>query len=140
MSEPPTVGQNQHRHPRRPLQLWALAALIAVEALALIVVVGVLVVDLFTAPADSIISAIALTGVTAIGAVWLVVMALHTVQGRPWIRAAAVTVQVLLIALALGSFQGVFARPDIGWLLLAPAIVGLALLFTRPVINATRRA
>lgn len=140
MSEPPTVVQNEHPRPRRPLQLWALAALIALEALALIVVVVVLVVDLFTAPADSIISAIALTGVTAIGAVWLVVMALHTVQGRSWIRAAAVTVQVLLVALALGSFQGVFARPDIGWLLLAPAIVGLALLFTRPVINATRRA
>ena len=139
MSETPTVGQNGRRHPRRPLQLWALAALIAVEALALIVVAGVLVVDLFTAPADSIISAIALTGLTVIGAVWLVVMALHTVQGRSWIRAAAVTVQVLLLALALGSFQGVFARPDIGWLLLAPAIVGLALLFTRPVIAATRR-
>ena len=42
MSEPPTVVQNEHPLPRRPLQLWALAALIAVEALALIVVVGVL--------------------------------------------------------------------------------------------------
>ena len=112
---------------------------IGLEAVGLIVLTGLLVVDLFTVPAHSLLSAVALTAVTAIGAAWLVVMTLHTLKGRSWIRAAAVTVQVLLIAVALGSFQGIFARPDVGWALLAPAVVVLVLLFTPAVMGATRR-
>jgi hypothetical protein len=35
--------------------------------------------------------------------------------------------------------QGLFPREDIGWFLIAPAIVVIALLFTGPVLAATRR-
>lgn len=139
MSESPIEAPEASRGRRRPPQLRALAAAIGLEAVGLVALTGVLIVDLFIARADSFVSAVALTAVTAIGAAWLVVMALHTLKGRSWIRAAAVTVQILLIALAIGSFQGIFARPDIGWLLLAPAAVVLVLLFTPAVIAATAR-
>ncbi len=123
----------------RPLALRALAAVIGLEGVALVALTGWLVVDLFTFPADSIASAVALVVVTALGAVWLVVMALHTLRGKPWIRAAAVTVQVMVLAVAVGAFQDAFARPDIGWMLLVPAVVVLVLLFTPAVVTATRR-
>jgi hypothetical protein len=46
---------------------------------------------------------------------------------------------VLQIAVAIGCFQGLFARPDIGWALLVPAVLALVLLFTPPVVAATAR-
>ena len=55
-------------------------------------------------------------------------------RGSPWVRGATVVWQVLQIAVAVGAFQGFFARPDIGWLLLVPALAALVLLFTPPVV------
>ena len=63
----------------------------------------------------------------------------NTLRGRPWVRAAAMVWQVLQIGLGIGSLQGLFAREDIGWFLIVPAIVVIALLFTPPVLAATRR-
>ncbi len=40
--------------------------------------------------------------------------------GSAWMRGAIVVWQVLQLAIAIGSFQGLFARPDIGWLLVDP--------------------
>jgi hypothetical protein len=67
------------------------------------------------------------------------VTGIGVLRGRPWVRGAVVVWQILQMAVAVGSFQGMFARPDIGWLLLAPAIVALGLVFTKPVVEATAR-
>jgi hypothetical protein len=83
------------------------------------------------------VSAIALAVVTTLAAVWVGFIGVHTLRGNAWIRGAAITVQVLLIAIAIGSFQGFVPRPDIGWMLLIPAVAVLVLLFTKPVIAAT---
>ena len=116
-----------------------LAAVIFVEAAALGAATIVLLVELLIDRPDSYPSAIALTVCAAIAAVWVTAIAVNTLRGRAWIRGAAIVVQVLLAAVALGSFQGVLPRADIGWLLLLPAIVVVALLFTRPVLAATTR-
>lgn len=131
MSEP--------RAARRPGLLVLLAALLYLEFAALVAASVYLLVELVTQRPDSYASAIAILVLTIAAAVWLFVMATHTLRGRSWIRGAAVTWQVLQIALAIGSFQGLFARPDIGWLLIVPSVIVLVLLFTRPVIEATRR-
>jgi hypothetical protein len=47
---------------------------------------------------------------------------------------------VLQVAVAIGCFQGYFARPDIGWVLLVPAVVAVGLLFTPPVMAVTTRS
>ena len=114
-----------------------LAAVLFLEAAALAVTTVVLIFDLLVATADSFPSAVALTICVAIAAVWVFVIALNSLRGRAWIRGAAIVVQVLLGALALGSFTGIGARVDIGWLLLAPAILVLVLLFTKPVLAET---
>ena len=98
-----------------------------------------LVVELLTATAASLASALALTVLTAIATVWLGFIAANVLRGRAWTRGAAIVWQVLQGAVAIGCFQGVFAQPTIGWLLLVPALVVLVLLFTPPVVGAISR-
>ena len=126
-----------HARPARSRALLALTGLLCLECLGLGWLTVVLLVGLFTARPDSYPAAIGLLVITALGAVWLGVVAVSTVRGRAWIRGAVVTVSVLQIAVAIGSFQGLFARADVGWLLLAPAVAMLALLFSRSVVAAT---
>ncbi|MBC7725734.1 MAG: hypothetical protein H7146_13475 [Burkholderiaceae bacterium] len=115
-----------------------LVVLLWLESLGLAALTVFLVVEVLTTPADSLASAIGLVVLTLIAAVWVGAMAIGARRGSPWIRGGAVTVQLLLIAVAIGSFQGMLARPDVGWLLLTPAILILVLLFTRSVLAATR--
>ena len=124
---------------RRPALLILLSALIYLEAAALGVASVVLLLDLLTQRPDSYASGIAILVLTILATVWLAVMATHALLGRPWIRGGAVTWQVLQIAIGIGSFGGLFSRPDIGWLLIIPAVIVLVLLFTPTVIRATKR-
>ena len=124
---------------RRPALLILLAALIYLEATALGVASVVLLLDLLTQRPDSYASGVAILVLTILATVWLAVMATHALLGRPWIRGGAVTWQVLQIAIGIGSFGGLFSRPDIGWLLIIPAVMVLVLLFTPTVIRATKR-
>ena len=52
-------------------------------------------------------------------------------------RGATIVVQVLFGAVAIGSFQGLVPRLDIGWLLLIPVIIVLVLMFSKPVLAHT---
>ena len=124
------------RGTRHPL-IWALAAIVFAEFLLLVGATGFLVIELFVATPSSFPTAIALTVVVAIAAVWLAVITVNILRCEHWVRSAALVWQVLQIAVAIGSFQGLFARQDIGWALLIPAVVVLILLFTPPVIRAT---
>ena len=119
--------------------LIALAIVIFLESALLFAALGYLVFELGAETPQSYPSAIALTVLTAIAAVWVAVIGINALRQQPWIRGAAVVWQVLQISVAIGSFQGVFARQDVGWLLLTPAIVVLVLLFTKPVLAATTR-
>ncbi len=98
-----------------------------------------LLVELFTATPSSLASAVALLVLTAIATVWLGVIAVNVLRGRAWTRGAAIVWQVLQGAIAIGCFQGTFAQPEVGWVLLVPALVVLVLLFTPSVVAATSR-
>ena len=117
----------------------ALAVLIFAQCGLLAVATGYLVIELIIATPDSYASAVALAALTTIAAVWLAIIGVNVLRGSPWVRGATIVVQVLQIAVAIGAFQGSFARPDLGWLLLIPAIVALGMLFTSPVLAATAR-
>jgi len=131
-----TSADDGARVTRHPLILL-LAVIVFVEFLLLVGATGFLVIELFVATPSSFPTAIALTVVVAIAAVWLAVITVNILRCEPWVRSAALVWQVLQIAVAIGSFQGLFARQDIGWALLIPAVVVLILLFTPPVIRAT---
>ncbi|GAA1226677.1 hypothetical protein [Rhodoglobus aureus] len=124
---------------RSHLNLVVLAFVIFLESALLFGALAYLIFELGSETPQSYPSAIALTVLTALAAIWVAVIGIGVLRGQAWIRGAAVVWQVLQISVAIGSFQGIFARPDIGWLLLLPAIAVLILLFTKPVLEATTR-
>jgi len=107
-----------------------LTGLLGLEAVAVAAVAAFLLFELLTQPASSLAGGIAIVAIAALAAAWLIAMTLGAARSRPWIRSAAVTWQLVQIAIAIGCFQGSFARPDVGWLLLAPALAALALLLS----------
>lgn len=116
-----------------------LLVILIAEAGLLLAATGYLLVELVTESPNSLASALALIVITALAAAWLVAIVVNLVRGRAWVRAAAIVWQVLQIAVAIGCFQGVFAQPAIGWLLLVPALVAVVLALSKPVVEATRR-
>ena len=134
----PHDGDELRRPPSHPL-LAFLAVLLFAECVLLVVATVYLVVELLTVEPESYASAVFLTVLTALAAGWLGAIAIGAVRRRPWIRGAAIVWQVLQGGVAIACFQGIFAQPAIGWLLLVPALVALVLLFTPPVVAALRR-
>ncbi len=119
--------------------LVAVAALLAAEALLLWAAAVWLIIELLSATPTSLASAAAILVLVIIAAVWVSAVALGALRRRPWIRGAAVTWQLVQVAVAVGCFQGLYARPDVGWALLLPSIAVIVLLFTPQVVAETRR-
>ena len=120
--------------------LAALALIIFAECALMSVATIYLVIEIFSAVPASLPSAIALAIITAVAAIFLGYLAVAVLRGRTWVRGAVLTWQVLQVAVAIGCFQGYFARPDIGWYLLVPSALAVVLLFTTPVMAATTRS
>jgi hypothetical protein len=122
---------------RKPALLYALSALILLEGVALVGATIYLVVEIVAAPTASIGTAIALAVVVAIAAVAVILLARATLRGRPWIRGATVCIAVL--QLLVGYSILITKAPSLGWVLAAPAVALLVLVFTPPVLRATAR-
>ena len=116
--------------------LVAVTLLLFAEAGALIAVFIWLLVDLLVLRPSSFAMAVALIVLVAIGAAWVSAIAVASARRAPWSRAAAIVWQVLQLSVAVGAFQGLFARPDLGWALLIPAVTVIGLLLWRPVREA----
>ncbi|PWC03085.1 hypothetical protein [Agromyces badenianii] len=119
--------------------LIAVSVLLFLEAAAMVALVVWLLVDLFALEPSSYATAIALLVLVAIGAIWVVAVAFASLRRAPWSRAAAIVWQILQVSIAVGAFQGLFARPDVGWALLVPAITVIGLLLWTPVRLAYTR-
>lgn len=114
-------------------------AVLVLEALGLVAVVVWLVVDLLSMAPSSYATAIALLVLVVLAAVWVVAVAIGSFRRAPWARASAIVWQVLQVSIAVGAFQGMFARADVGWVLLVPAITVIGLLLWTPVRVAYTR-
>ena len=128
---PPASG------PRRPLGLRVVTAVLALEALLLWGVTTWLITELLTETPTSLGGAFALLALSALAATWVSVITINLHRRRSWTRGGALTWQLVQLMVAGGAFQGVYARPDVGWGLLAPSVLVIVLLFTKPVIAAT---
>ena len=123
--------------PRRGLGLRIVTVIVALEALLLWGVTAWLVVELLTETPTSVGGAFALLALSALASVWVSFIAFNLPRRRSWTRGGALTWQLVQIMIAIGAFQGVYARPDVGWALLAPSLLVIGLLFTRAVVTAT---
>jgi hypothetical protein len=119
--------------------LIVVTTVLFLEAAALAAIVVWLLVDLITLQPSSYASAIALIVLVVIGAVFVGAVAFASLRRAPWSRAAAIVWQILQLSIAVGAFQGLFARPDVGWVLLVPSIMVIGLLLWRPVRLAYTR-
>ncbi|WP_350347205.1 hypothetical protein ABIQ69_11245 [Agromyces sp. G08B096] len=134
MNETVRRADADEREPGSPrTALVVLSALLFLEAAAMVAIVFWLVVDLFSFEPSSYATAVALIVIAAIGAIWTVAVAVASLRRAHWARSAAIVWQVLQVSVAVGAFQGLFARPDVGWALLVPAIVVVGLLLWPPV-------
>jgi len=88
---------------------------------------------------SSYATAIALLVLVLLAALWVTAVAIGSMRRAPWSRASAIVWQVLQVSIAVGAFQGLFARPDVGWVLLVPAITVIGLLLWTPVRLAYSR-
>ncbi|KFF59504.1 hypothetical protein JF66_10790 [Cryobacterium sp. MLB-32] len=111
--------------------------LLAVEAVVLWLVAGWLIIELLTQKPASLGGGLAILALAVIAAVWVSAITIGAIRRRPWIRGGAVTWQLVQIMVAVGCFQGLYARPDLGWAILLPSLVVIVLAFTPKIVAAT---
>ena len=119
--------------------LVVVSGILLLEAAALGAVVVWLVIDLLALEPSSYATAIALLVLVVIALAGVCAVAVASLRRAPWSRAAAIVWQVLQLSVAVGAFQGLFARADVGWLLLVPAVTVIGLLLWPPVRLAYTR-
>lgn len=75
-------------------------------------------------------TALFLTALCILAAVWLAIITVGAWRGRSWTRGGALVWQFLQLAVGIGSIQGLVPRPDIASWLVLPAVVAIVLLLT----------
>lgn len=133
------MPETEYESPRVKAALVVVSGILLLEAAALAAVVVWLVIDLLALEPSSYATAIALLVLVVIALAWVGAVAVASLRRAPWSRAAAIVWQVLQLSIAIGAFQGLFARPDVGWLLLVPAVTVIGLLLWPPVRLAYSR-
>jgi hypothetical protein len=118
---------------RRSSLVTLLVILLAGQTALIVGITGFLVVELLLAEAQFPPTAIALIVLVLLVAVWLVAMTIGVHRGRAWTRGSVLTYQFLQLAIGVGSVQGFIPRPDIGWWVIATAVLGLVLILSTPV-------
>jgi len=118
---------------RRSPLVTVLVILLAGQTALLVGITVYLVIELLLAEAEFPPTAIALTLLVLLVTVWLVAMTIGVRRGRAWTRGSVLTYEFLQLAIGVGSVQGFIPRPDIGWWVIATAVVGLVLILTTPV-------
>jgi hypothetical protein len=124
------VGMKDTR--RSPL-VSTLVILLTAQLALIVGATAFLVAGLLGAEAEFLPTAIALTVLVSLAAIWLVAMTIGVHRGRAWTRGSVLTYEFLQLAIGVGSVQGLIPRPDIGWWIIATAVLGLVLILSTPV-------
>lgn len=109
-----------------------IAAIVLLEALALLAAAAWYVYELFTATPASFWGAIFTLGLLVVAGVWLLSVGVFLFRGLRWTRAAALVWQLFLLTIAVPTLSAGLVLP--GLALLLPPLVVLLLLFDKSVI------
>jgi hypothetical protein len=115
------------------------AVIVGVEGLGILALVVWQLVALLSGDTESVVSAVALLVLTAVGALAVLAFAVAVWRGHSWGRSGAVVTQLLILAVALGAATGAYAHPLTALGLAVPAIVALTMLVLsarRPRVDA----
>jgi len=106
----------------------AAAFVVGAEGVGIVVLVAWQLLALFSGDTVSLVTAIALLVLSAVGAAAVLAFAVAIARGLSWGRSGAIVTQLLILAVALGAATGAYAHPLIGAALAIPAIVAFVLL------------
>ncbi|UOW01103.1 hypothetical protein [Agrococcus sp. SCSIO52902] len=123
----------------RPSTAAAAAALMLLEGLGMIAVAVWLAIAALGDPVEHIAGGLFLAVLAAGAALFLAAAGKAMLDGRAWSRAAAVVWHVLLLGVALGTFDGGEGPVWLAVLLAAVAITGFTLVLRRSVTGWLRR-
>ena len=115
------------------------SAILALEALAVLLVTGWEIVALVTGDTDDVVSSIALIVLTAIGAVALAAFAAAVWRGHSWGRSGGIVSQLLILAVALDAITGPTPSVSTALVTAIPAAIGLVALVVAARTVAARR-
>ncbi|MFM2351691.1 MAG: hypothetical protein RL096_172 [Actinomycetota bacterium] len=120
-----------------PTGLLTVVAVVALEASVLAYFGIQLGLGILGGDSRALATALALFTMVAAASSWLFYVALSLTRSKRWARSAALFWQLVMLAIASGSFTGQFGSQAIGWALVAPAVLVLILVFTKQVVNST---
>ena len=101
-----------------------LSVVLAAEALGALALAVVTVVGAFGAVDEPLGPVLSILIVGLVASAWVLVTSVGVFRRRAWARGSALTLQILMLVLALGAFQGVFGSPAVGWGFLAVGLIG----------------
>jgi hypothetical protein len=122
---------------KRPAGLVAASAVVMLEGAFLGFLGSQLLLAMLSGQTQSFTTSVALLALVWAAAAWLIFVSIKLLAGRRWARSAAVFWQLVQLAVASASFSGQFGSQAIGWLLIIPSVLVMALLFTKKVIAAS---
>jgi hypothetical protein len=122
---------------RRPVALVVAALIEALEALGLVALAALSIAAGPGSPYPT--TAYGVGGTLLVSAVLLGAVAVNTLRLRPWARTAGIVWQLLQLLVGAYAFQGEGAQPASGAAAIAPAVVVVVLLLTRPVRDVLQR-
>ena len=123
---------------KKPIGLTVVLAIIGLEQLVVLYLLWSYVLATLAGQVKSLPTMLALAALGLIVAIWLAYVVKALYDGRRWARSGAIFWQLVQLAIAWGSFTGQFANAAIGIGLIVPSVAVIALLFTKPVFNATQ--
>ena len=114
----------------------AVIIILVLESLGMMAVTGLLIAQLGSTSADTNSTAIALVVVVGIATAWITATGIGFARRKSFAKGSALVWNFLQAVIGVLSNQGEFARPDIGSVLLLPALAAIALLlFSKPVAD-----
>ncbi|PPG35375.1 hypothetical protein C5E10_04290 [Pseudoclavibacter sp. RFBG4] len=109
---------------KRPKTVLLLAGVLGLEAAILAAATVFLVIETAAQEAEFLASSLALAGLSLLGAVLLALVAVATLRLRSWVRGAAITWQIMQLAVAWVFLQGDIAV-WVGWALTVVSLLGV---------------
>lgn len=126
-----------HKNKPRPKALNAIIAVISLEAIVVLGLAALLLVEILAGASRSLTTALALFAMVAAAGAFVAFIAVSLARGKRWARSAALFWQLVQLSVATGSFTGQFGNWIIGTALIVPSMVVAILIFRKEVVAAT---
>ncbi len=104
-----------------------LGVFLATEASLVAIFAAGVLISAISGQVEHLPTAIAVTVLSFVAALAVAATTIGTFMGKSWARGAAVTIQILTLAIGFGTVQGVTAQPLLGLVIIAWAATALVL-------------